>query len=289
MIFEWHLTRSISRQATFPFPSTTESCSSAKLDFTTFNDPTTKRTPKRFRSQTDVDGEGSGNLQKKKRRLRLDLITSRLSRPFATPTTHIVGRRTTKFAIGVRQKVWCRDLLRKAAIMNGIRMMSTSTSTEQMSNLSKTYPITKYYQPYRTDIDTVNEMNNRQSPSASLKNLNLHAPPAPSPLSLSNDDEWDDQDSIYDDQDWEDADSDFENTESVNSDFNMRESASAVSEDCEFATQLEHTAIIQAPQLPSSADVSDLGLREDRRNEMSLAQFDTRNTQLCNDLQVQDW
>ncbi|MCJ1402743.1 hypothetical protein MMC11_005964 [Xylographa trunciseda] len=277
MIFEWHLARPISRQATFPFASTNESCSTTKLDFTAFDKPTAKRTPKRFRSQADVDGECSGDLQKKKRRLRLDLITSRLSRPFATPTTHIVGRRTSQFAIGARQKVWCRDWLRKAAIMNGIRIMNASASTTQFSRFSKTHPIAKYNHVYHTDINTVNERTRGQPPSPLQKNLNLHTPQASSPLSLAND-EFDDQDSIYDDQDWEDADSDAENMESVNSDFNMREAVDTVSEDCDFIAPLDYTAMIQIPQTPSSADVVDLVIREERRTEMSIARFDTRTT-----------
>ena len=255
MIFEWHLARSVLRQTPFSFPSTTDSCSPTKFDFTTLYDPIPKRTPKRYRSQADVDGEGSGSLQKKKRRLRLDLITSRLSRPFATPTTHIVGRRTSKFAIGARHKVWCRDLLRKAAIMNGIRIMNAAASTTQKSLLNSSHPITRYNQAYHTNIDTVNERNNRQLPSILCKNLNLHTPQAPSPLSFSNDDEFDNQGSIYDDQDWEDADSDLENAESVNSDFNMREPVDTVSEDYEFVSPLDFTAIVQSPELPSSANI----------------------------------
>ena len=62
------------------------------------------------------------NVQKKKRRLRLDLITSRLSRPYATPSTHIVSRGASKIAIWARQKAFGRTPLRKAAIMNRIRI-----------------------------------------------------------------------------------------------------------------------------------------------------------------------
>ncbi|MCJ1284012.1 hypothetical protein MMC26_003343 [Xylographa opegraphella] len=259
MIFEWHRARSVLRQAPFPFPSTAESCSPATFDFATHYDHVPKRTPKRYRSQGDVDGEGSGTLQKKKRRLRLDLITSRLSRPFATPTTHIVGRRTSKFAIGARQKVWGRDLLRKAAIMNGIRIMNASASTTQKAYLSNANPITRYHQAYHTEIDTVNERNNRQLPSTLHRTLNLHTPQAPSPLSLSDNDEYDDPDGIYDDQDWEDADSDAENTESLNSDFNMRETGDMVNEDCEFVSPLDYTDLDQYPELPSSSNIVDLG------------------------------
>lgn len=48
--------------------------------------------PKRRRSIHDVDGPYTGTLGCKKRRLRRDLITSRLSRPFSSPATHILNR-----------------------------------------------------------------------------------------------------------------------------------------------------------------------------------------------------
>ncbi|PGH19427.1 hypothetical protein AJ80_03927 [Polytolypa hystricis UAMH7299] len=79
------------------------------------------RRPKRVRPLADVDGEGSGGVQKKKRRLRLIFITSRLSLPFSAPPTHIVGRGFSKIAVWAKQKALGRNLLRKAAIMNRIR------------------------------------------------------------------------------------------------------------------------------------------------------------------------
>ena len=138
--------------------------------------------------------------------------------------------------------------------MNGIRIINGSASTTHKSLLSNSNPITRYNQAYHTDINTVNERNNRQLPSTLHKTLNLHTPQAPSPLSLSENDEFDDQDGIYDDQDWEDAESDSENAGSVNSDFNMREPVHTFSEECEFVSPLEYTGMLQSPELPSSAD-----------------------------------
>ena len=141
--------------------------------------------------------------------------------------------------------------------MNGIRILNASASTTQKSPLSSSNPITRYNQAYHTDLDTVNERNNRQLPSSLHKALNLHTPQAPSPLSLSDNDEFDDQDSIYDDQDWEDADSDSEAAESVNSDFNMREPVNTLNEDGEFVSSLDYTGIVQSPESRSSADIVD--------------------------------
>lgn len=76
---------------------------------------------KRCRPLSDVDGDNSLSLHCKKRRLRLILITSRLSQPFSLPPTHIVYRDSTKFAIWAKQKALGRSVLRKSAILNSIR------------------------------------------------------------------------------------------------------------------------------------------------------------------------
>src|SRR5215470_15522508 len=58
---------------------------------------------------------------RKKRRLRLTLITSRLSRPFSTPATHAVDKGRSKIAVWAKSKRLCGGLLRKAAILNRMR------------------------------------------------------------------------------------------------------------------------------------------------------------------------
>ncbi|KAL0931526.1 uncharacterized protein CTRU02_214261 [Colletotrichum truncatum] len=50
------------------------------------------RLEKRGRLDSDVDGPHTAGLSLKKRRLRLHLITSRLSQPFSLPATHIINR-----------------------------------------------------------------------------------------------------------------------------------------------------------------------------------------------------
>lgn len=48
--------------------------------------------PKRHRHRQDVDGPNTAGLSCKKRRLRADLITSRLSQSYSQPATHILNR-----------------------------------------------------------------------------------------------------------------------------------------------------------------------------------------------------
>ncbi|KAF2103907.1 hypothetical protein NA57DRAFT_50766 [Rhizodiscina lignyota] len=57
---------------------------------------------KRRRRLTDVEGDRTSALLRKKRRLRLTLITSRLSRPFSSPATNIVDRGQNKAAVWAR-------------------------------------------------------------------------------------------------------------------------------------------------------------------------------------------
>lgn len=92
------------------------------------------RPAKRGRALHDVDGPGTGGLPCKKRRLRLHLVTSRLSQPYSWPATHILNResgddapmlsRFLKFAaMGVLKKAGHQSsLVRKAAILNRVRI-----------------------------------------------------------------------------------------------------------------------------------------------------------------------
>ena len=73
---------------------------------------------KRHRTVDDIEGDSTGCLQRKKRKLRHSLSTSRLSKPYAVPTTYIPSRKTLREGIWARQRVAGRNLLRKAAALN---------------------------------------------------------------------------------------------------------------------------------------------------------------------------
>lgn len=99
-----------------------------------FLSPSAPRPAKRGRALHDVDGPGTGSLSCKKRRLRLHLVTSRLSQPYSWPATHILNResgddspvlsRFLKFAaMGALKKAGHQSaLVRKAAILNRVRI-----------------------------------------------------------------------------------------------------------------------------------------------------------------------
>jgi hypothetical protein len=116
MIYSWH-----EATATETFAFTFTAGPQAKFSFDKFSPPsrTLNRPFKRRRPLWDVDGgpcEG-----KKKRRLRLNLITSRLSQPFSLPATNIIDRGNSKIAIWAKGRRLDKSLLRKAAIMNRVR------------------------------------------------------------------------------------------------------------------------------------------------------------------------
>lgn len=73
---------------------------------------------KRSRSREDVDGEETDQKQRKKRRLRHYPTSSWLSKPYATPATHVTSRKKLRPGVWTRQKVSGQYLLRKAAILN---------------------------------------------------------------------------------------------------------------------------------------------------------------------------
>ncbi|KAI9713037.1 MAG: hypothetical protein M1820_001022 [Bogoriella megaspora] len=59
---------------------------------------------KRARAPDDVDGPQTASFQSKKQRLHLNLFTSRLSTPYAAPSTYIVNRGRSKIAVWAKQK-----------------------------------------------------------------------------------------------------------------------------------------------------------------------------------------
>ncbi|KAI5860463.1 hypothetical protein GGS23DRAFT_224378 [Durotheca rogersii] len=95
--------------------------------------PVLFRATKRLRPLHDVDGPWTSGLSCKKRRLRLHLVTSRLSLPFSLPATHILNRESgedtpvlSRFlklaALGAKKAGHQSGLIRKAAVLNRVRI-----------------------------------------------------------------------------------------------------------------------------------------------------------------------
>jgi len=161
----------------------------------------TNRPFKRRRALSDVDG--AGNQERKKRRLRLHLITSRLSRPFSQPASNIVNRGNSKIAAWGKNKALGRNVLRKAAIMNRVRL-----------RLSAAKDVMRQQQERRETLALKEIV--VQKPRHEL-------PLPPSPLGLSNYDALDLEDDMLD----EEFGGGIERCESIYSDFNIMNPTSA--------------------------------------------------------------
>lgn len=87
-----HVHERLTSAPTSPTPSTKHEPKTQAPNFKLETQPPPRPSTKRARPKADVDGPNTASLPSKKRRLRLELITSRLSRPFSLPATHILNR-----------------------------------------------------------------------------------------------------------------------------------------------------------------------------------------------------
>jgi predicted small lipoprotein YifL len=157
------------------------------------------RSRKRTRALADIDDQPPGS--KKKRRLRLLLITSRLSRPFSTPATHIVDRGPSRIAVWAKQKQLLPQALRKAAIMNRVRRKSLereawSRKDSGISVGEDERVVVRKAVLEGMKVEGPNAFGKALHPPTSVE----YNPVMPSPLGLSNYDALDDEDGYYDDE-----------------------------------------------------------------------------------------
>lgn len=184
--------------------------------------------------------------QIKKRRLRLSLITSRLSRPYSAPPTYLVNRGSSKIAIWAKQKALGRGLLRKAAILNRIRQLELKREIEEEEDDSA--------EALRQALlyATLDERSEFASPVAVSPNFNItahrnrqyhqrqdvdegyvrqpYAAVPPSPLGLSNYDALD-EDDFHESFEEEEGSHDYDEAAASNpfySDFNVLEPTESV-------------------------------------------------------------
>ncbi|KAL8648882.1 MAG: hypothetical protein Q9210_004731 [Variospora velana] len=184
---------------------------------------------KRHRLDTDVDGEDSVGLQRKKRRLRLHLVTSRLSRPYATPPTHILTRQSRRPGSWLRPRDRIRSPLRRAAILNAIRVKRTPAKSFGLKEANLLSGLRPPKEPIHTEVDLITQ--GIQTPSGPMPNgcsPQQYIPPSPSPLGPSNYyDALDDEDDPTEDDDSDD----IEERGIVYSNFNDLDGADTGNED----------------------------------------------------------
>jgi len=212
------------------------------------------RSLKRTRPLHDVDGDVLLKDGRKKRRLRLILITSRLSRPFSSPSTHIIDRGPSKIAVWAKQKALGRILLRKAAILNRIRRHAIEARESQQRELEAA-----------REAFLLQQAITAQLPRRS------YLPLPPSPLGLSNYDAFDLEDDIYrnngdDDDDCFDPSSNDEPL--IYSDFNILDHSEPVVDDHDSLG--EQNVPDQAPKSPKMSCVKESELSVERERQKKL-------------------
>ncbi|KAL8718334.1 MAG: hypothetical protein Q9225_004513 [Loekoesia sp. 1 TL-2023] len=198
---------------------------------------------KRHRSETDVDGEDSINSQRKKRRLRFDLVTSRLSKPYATPATHIIIRKGRRPGPWTKPRISARSPLRRAAILNAVKVKRTSAKNFGPKEAKLLTGLKPQKEPDLMEFDLITQ--GIRTPKGSMPNEDLpkhHSPPSPSPWGPSNYEALDEDDDRFDVDDAEGIDDE----ETVYSDFNDLDGADADIDDydthCHFGGEEEQCA-----------------------------------------------
>ncbi|KAH8668198.1 hypothetical protein BGZ60DRAFT_45640 [Tricladium varicosporioides] len=188
----------------------------------------TNRPFKRRRALSDVDGDG--NEGRKKRRLRLHLITSRLSRPFSQPATNIVIRGISKVAVWSKNKGLGRSELRKAAIMNRVKKRMDAAK------------------------DYIRLEHEKGRAALSLREIVLQKPRIhelplpPSPLGLSNYDALD----LEDDFDDHGQDEGMDEISAIYSDFNIMNPVTSDGEDYDYLDAIDGISSQDLPDTPPS-------------------------------------
>ncbi|KAI9799860.1 MAG: hypothetical protein M1833_003782 [Piccolia ochrophora] len=205
---------------------------------------------KRGRPLADVDGEGPVRARKKKRRLRLLLITSRLSLPFSAPPTHIVDRGASKIAVWARQKALGRNVLRKAAIMNSIREQAAAARRAEQRQLELAR------QAFIRHQSSIAQVPRRQ-----------YIPLPPSPLGLSNYDALDLEDDIQCQDDDDESDG---NT--VYSDFSILDPSESVIDD--YDSLHDFDSLPQKRRPPSPPDEKMLEMLREKERQKEIAFLD---------------
>ncbi|MCJ1241094.1 hypothetical protein MMC14_009098 [Varicellaria rhodocarpa] len=266
MRVEGHTTQSNSRQRHFIFSA--EDVPLSKFDFT---QPSTTfshtLSTKRVRSTTDVDGEGSGDIHNKKRRLRLDLVTSRLSQPFATPTTNIVSRGPSKIAICARRRALGKNALRKAAILNSIKNKNPS-----LKRIENPYPLAHPRcfdtdEKWEGDKCTVKVGEVKGVEPAIARNSGVAA--STSSPGFSDYDALDQDDGLYDE-----VDDSSDDCESVYSDFSIRDTTDTPSDEYDFLTSPDHMTGKLGPHRNHSREPSITDEEKEEQDQYELEEFE---------------
>ena len=186
----------------------------------------TQKVLKRSRPQEEIERFGE-SVSRKKRRLRHELVTSRLSRPYATPATHI-AQGAWRLGVWARQRLSGDSLLRKGAILNSIakRKKKEVLESSRKTALHEANMTPKYGNTCCMDLSLANTVRSQSDPSNSLS---LQASPKCPVFTSSDYDAFDHEESEpsedEDEEDEEDEEDNMSDERPVYSDFRMLNSS----------------------------------------------------------------
>ena len=197
----------------------------SKGSFSSLQSPelATQKVLKRSRPQEEIDRFGE-SVSRKKRRLRHELVTSRLSRPYATPATHI-AQGAWRLGVWARQRSSGDSLLRKGAILNSIakRKKKAVLESTRKTALHEANMTPKYGDTCCMDLSLAN---NVRSQSDRSNGLSLQASPECPVFTSSDYDAFDHEESEpSEDEDEEDEEDNTSDERPVYSDFRMLNSS----------------------------------------------------------------
>ncbi|KAL9579725.1 MAG: hypothetical protein Q9212_004938 [Teloschistes hypoglaucus] len=223
MLFQWHSQRCTESPDTTVFPT---GIPSPNITFPTFSLAVRESSPasilKRLRPQTDVDGENSVDTQRKKRRLRIDLVTSRLSQPYATPTTHISSRKALRRGPWAKARYRVRSPLRRAAILNAFRARRTAAKHVEFKEDNLVTNLKSPQESEHLEVDLVKEgIRTPRDPPPEHHLPQQYLPPSPSPLGPSNYAAFDEEEDQFDDDNDDDGAENSGGGRTVYSNFNQ--------------------------------------------------------------------
>ena len=208
----------------------------------------------------DIDRFGE-SVSRKKRRLRHELVTSRLSRPYATPATHI-ARGAWRLGVWARQRSSGGLLLRKGAILNSIAKKRKKLALESTKKIGSHGPNTApMYGNYTCSM--VSPANSVRSQSqASLK-----------PLSVFTSSDYDAFDYEENDptEDEEDEENNANDSQPVYSDFRMLASSDSDEEFGDASYSFDTLDTSYHLGIDHRENIMHLVIENERQREVSVA------------------
>ena len=165
-----------------------------------------------------------------------------------------------------RQRVLGRDLLRKAAILNSIRIkkIAAREAEEQTAETADSSPLSNNLREHRVNSLT-DHSRPHQLPRLQAFSAQQFIPPPPSPLGLSNYDAFDEEDDLSDDED------DSTGSDTIYSDFSVLDPAISDIEDYDSLRPFDDDGSERESVTELGEEVMGLIIENESKDEIEIA------------------